>query len=110
MEKKFGKMIITLENVDQAQAIALKKMFEYMEYLGNIGSSRLCSFFADGDGDFHPKVSIEYSEELPDVPEINGILTFEEINEAYVNNRKIINTCEGDFVIDFDSIAWKIYH
>lgn len=28
-----------------------------MQTLGNVGASRTLSFFADGDGDFHPKFS-----------------------------------------------------
>ena len=107
MEKKDQKMTITLDNVSQAQAIALKKMFEYMQYLGNIGSSRFCSFMADGDGDFRPKVSFEYPEELPEVKEINGVVKWDKETKKM---DKSISTHEGDFIIDFDSIAWKIYH
>lgn len=107
MEKKYQKMVITLENVDQAQAIALKKMFQYMEYLGQVGSSRWCSFMADGDGDFRPKVSFEYPEELPEVKEITGIVEWDDENNKIT---KRIQTSERDFIIDFDSIAWEIYH
>ena len=93
LEKKPQKLVITLENVNQSDAIALMKMFKFMQYVGNIGASRMCSFFADGDGSFRPKVSFEYPEKLPEVPEINGI-----------------DEETGDFKIDSDSIAWKIYH
>ena len=30
-------------------------MLKYMQDLGEMGASRTVSFFADGDGDFHPK-------------------------------------------------------
>lgn len=30
-------------------------MLKYMEHLGNIGSSRNVTIYADGDGDFRPK-------------------------------------------------------
>ena len=93
LKEKPQKLVITVENVNQADAIALKKMFEYMEYLGIIGSSRNCTFFADGDGSFRPKVSFEYPEKLPEVPEIDGV-----------------NLQTRNFSIDSDSIAWKIYH
>lgn len=93
LKRKESALYITIENVSQADAIALMKMFKYMEYLGNIGSSRTCSFFADGDGSFRPKVSFVYPEDLPEVPEIDGI-----------------DEKSGDFNIDSDSIAWKIYH
>lgn len=99
-ERKSHKMVITLENVLPSDAIALKKMFEYMEYLGNIGSSKMCSFYADGDGSFRPKVSFDYPIELPEVPEVDGIL----------EKGEFIDSHPGDFVIDSDTIAWKIYH
>lgn len=38
-------------------------MLKYMEYLGNIGSSRMVSLYADGDGDFRPK--FYWHESLP---------------------------------------------
>jgi len=42
-------------------------MLKYMQQLGNMGASRLCSIYADGDGDFRPK--FEWDNELPS----NGI-------------------------------------
>ena len=33
-------------------------MLEYMEHLGQVGSSRLLTFYADGDGDFHPQFHV----------------------------------------------------
>ena len=107
IEKKEQKLVITLENVNQADAIALIKMFKYMQRLGNVGSSRWCSFFADGDGSFHPKVSFEYPEELPEIPEIDGEIEYDR------DLRKLIGApviSDGDFAIDSDDIAWKIYH
>lgn len=107
LQRKEQKLVITLQNVSQADAIGLIKMFKYMQYLGNIGSSRMCSFFADGDGSFHPKASFEYPEELPEVPEIDGVVTWD--NEAKKLKGHPVSS-EGDFAIDSDSIAWKIYH
>jgi hypothetical protein len=85
-------LYITLENVGPADAIALMKMFKHMEYLGSIGSSRFCSFFADGDGSFHPKASFVYPIELPEVPDVDGALK------------------DNSFKIDSDAIGWRIYH
>lgn len=106
-ERKAHKMVITLDNVLPADAIALKKMFEYMQRLGNVGSSRWCSFFADGDGSFHPKVNIEYPIELPEVPEITGEVEYNKETKRLEGNP--IHS-DGDFAIDSDSIAWVIYH
>ncbi len=106
-ERKPHKMVITLENVLPADAIALKKMFEYMQTLGNVGSSRWCSFFADGDGSFHPKVKIEYPIDLPEVKKITGEV-------QYNKNNRTLENCpthsDGDFAIDSDEIAWIVYH
>lgn len=107
LKRKEQKLVITLDNVSQADAIALIKMFKYMQYLGNVGSSRICSFFADGDGSFHPKISFEYPEALPEVPEINGII---EYNKETQNFNRSYHSYEGDFMIDSDEIAWEIYH
>ena len=101
------KLVITLENVSPADAIALKKMFEYMQLLGHLGGSRWCSFYADGDGSFRPKVSFEYPIELPDVPTVSGIISQDDINNGI---GRIMHPFSGDFKIDSDSIAWKIYH
>lgn len=93
-------LVITVDNIGPEDAIALKKMFQYMEYLGQIGSSRVCSFYADGDGSFRPKVKFDYPIDLPEVEEIDGVI---ESRSDERGNR-------GDFFIDSDSIAWKIYH
>lgn len=108
IERKAHKMVITLENVLPADAIALKKMFEYMETLGHMGSSRMCSFYADGDGSFHPKITIDYPIELPEVEEIDGIVKWNEKEKRLEGGR--VGVHQGDFCIDSDSIAWKIYH
>jgi hypothetical protein len=102
---------IRLDNINPADAIALMKMFKFMEYLGNIGSSRFCSFFADGDGSFRPKVSFVYPIELPEVPEIDGIVKYvKETDEikGHLEGQPISSA--GDFAIDSDAIAWRIYH
>jgi hypothetical protein len=35
---------------------------KYMQHLGDVGSSRIVAFYADGDGDFRPK--FEWDKEL----------------------------------------------
>jgi len=107
LKRKKQKLTITVDNVSQADAIALIKMFKYMQYLGNIGSSRMCSFFADGDGSFKPKVSFEYPEELPEMPEITCTVDYDKIKKIYTRSYQ---SSEGDFLVDSDEIAWKIYH
>ena len=59
-------LVIRVKNITPSQALVLKTMFEDMEYLGKIGSSRYLAFMADGDGNFHPTVAFEIDEPLPD--------------------------------------------
>ena len=119
IEKKNNTLYITIENVNQADALALMKMFEYMEYLGKIGSSRWCSFFADGDGSFRPKISYVYPQELPEVPEVNGIVKYIKAGEQIIEGQVVhINGhlegspvhSHGDFAIDPDTLAWRLFH
>jgi len=109
IERKAYKMIIELDNILPEDAIALKKMFEYMQYLGGMGSSRMCSFYADGDGSFRPKVKITYPIELPEVKEIDGIVKWD-TEKQHISGGNRSSSYEGDFRIDSDSIAWRIYH
>lgn len=102
IERKTHTLHIKLDNISPADAIALMKMFKYMEYLGNIGSSRHCTFFADGDGSFRPKASFVYPIELPELPEITGVV------ETRGNIGRPMS--RGEFNIDSDEIAWHIYH
>jgi hypothetical protein len=88
------KMIIEME-VTPAQGLALKSMFEYWNKLSNMGSSRQVAFFVDGDGNFHPKCQMRFSDPLPD-------LTDELKRLAVVEDKN------GDRVYDYDPIAWKL--
>lgn len=53
-------------------------MLKYMQQLGNMGGSRMISFYADGDGDFQPKFTpnIEFEEVKP-VNDIGGNRTYD---------------------------------
>ena len=87
---------VKFANLTIPQAIALKKMFEDMERLGHVGSSRWVAFMADGDGNFHPKVVAEASwggmkQKLPDV-------------EYKTPNERAIYALP----YDFDGIAWRM--
>lgn len=90
------KLNVEIDNLTEAQAIALEDMFKTWVYLGNTGSSRWTSFFADGDGDFRPKIKVNdrdaefASEDL--------------ISQA---DRKLMWKT-NEYRIDFDSIAWRL--
>lgn len=54
-------------------------MLKYMMFLGNIGSSRMVSFYSDGDGDFRPKFSWDplLPSDAKPVKEKNGEHTYD---------------------------------
>lgn len=92
------KLTLTFDEISEAQAITLVKMAKIMEYCGNIGTSRNVTFFADGDGDFRPKVSYES----------DGELGFEK--KPLEIDLNIWETMDkhSDFRLDYDSVAWQI--
>lgn len=81
--------------VTPAQALALKAMFKYWNWLGSAGSSRNVGFHCDGDGNFQPRCEFEFSEAVPD-------LTPELERAAVVSDK------HGDRIYDFDPIAWRM--
>ncbi len=83
--------------VTPAQGLALKAMFEHWNRMSSWGCSRNISFYVDGDGNFHPKADISFSEELPE-------LTDELSKKAICNDDK-----NGDIGFDFDAIAWALH-
>ena len=85
-------MTVTIDNITEAQGLALKAMFNYWQLLGSMGSSRTVSFYADGDGDFRPKVRTSFSEEIHDLTE--------EIQKASI----IKDVNNGDRTYDYDPI------
>jgi hypothetical protein len=59
-----------------------------------LGASRWTAFFADGDGDFRPKITVNGEK-----AKFTDLLPREQIwKEGY----------HGDYRIDFDWIGWKL--
>ena len=88
-------MTITME-VTEAQGLTLQAMFEYWNQLSGMGGSRMVSFYADGDGNFHPRCKIKFDKKLP---ELTG-----ELKEA-----AIAHDDYGDRQYDFDGLAWVLH-
>ena len=85
-------MTIQLDNLTEAQAIAIEDMLATWLKLGSLGSSRWTSFYADGDGDFRPKITVDGRK-----PAQTTLLTHEQ-------------RWHGDeYRVDFDKIAWKLH-
>ena len=88
------KITIDLE-VTEAQGLALQAMFEYWEHLSNIGASRFVAFYVDGDGDFHPKSKISFSDEIT-------LLTDE------MRKIAVVSDDDGNRKYDYDGIDWLL--
>jgi hypothetical protein len=95
-------MKMTIEmDVNREQAITLREMFKYWNRLAGIGSSRYVAFFVDGDGNFHPDIKMEFSEELPKLEE-------KYLESAIKKNPHGYKVYEGDRFYDFDPIGWAL--
>ena len=52
-------MKIEIKNLTKVQEVALEDMLATWVGLGNGGSSRWTAFYADGDGNFRPKITVD---------------------------------------------------
>ena len=105
-------MKIEIDNLTESQAIALEDMLATWQWLGSAGASRWTAFFADGDGNFQPKITIDGRK-----PEKTRLIEtgFPNVNQNHEYWRTI-KIKSGDewrdayevYMIDFDSIAWKL--
>jgi hypothetical protein len=94
MKKKI-KMRIELE-VTEPQALTLQAMFEYMHQLSGLGGSRYIAFYADGDGDFHPKPEITFDQPVRQLTD--------EMKKA-----AIVEDDHGHRKYDYDPIGWMLH-
>ena len=82
---------VTLE-LTAEQRIALEDMLATWNFLGSAGASRWTAFYADGDGNFQPRATIDGRK-----PEYTALIT-----EA--------QKWQGDeYRIDFDAIGWALH-
>ena len=52
-------MSVRIENVTEAQAIAIESLLATWMSLGRMGGSRWTAFYADGDGNFRPRIEVD---------------------------------------------------
>jgi hypothetical protein len=96
-------LTITMENLTEAQEIALNDLFATWQQLGSWGSSRWTAFYADGDGDFRPKITINGEK-----PKFTDLIP----REQFWDKDEVIamRFYEGGdaYKVDFDWIGWKL--
>lgn len=95
------KITVEIDNLTEAQEIALNDFFATWMTLGSWGSSRWTAFFADGDGDFRPKITINSEE-----PKYTDLVPAEKF-WPYGNHTDGLDT-HGEYRIDFDAIGWAL--
>lgn len=83
---------IKIKNLTLAQSIAIEDMMATWQQLGGLGCSRWTAFFADGDGNFRPKIlyngqKARFTDLIDDKSKWGG----------------------DKYKIDFDSISWKFH-
>jgi len=86
------KLEITIDNLKDYDAIAIEDMLSFWQFYGEVGMSRKTCFYADGDGTFRPKITVNGHK-----PNSTDIIT---------NDIKI--DCSGNYYIDSDSIASRL--
>ena len=108
-------MKIEIKNLTTAQEVALEDMLSVWEYLGSIGSSRWTAFYADGDGNFRPKITVNGKK-----PEATKLI---EPREERLWKKIKVGTAPTEwnglrkydwldygemYMMDFDKIDWKL--
>ena len=86
------KLEIVIENLKEYDAIAIEDMLSFWQFFGGAGMSRTTSFYADGDGSFRPKITINGHK-----PKSTDIIP----NEMKLNQN-------GDYCIDSNDIANRL--
>lgn len=102
MSKPKRKIVVEIDNLTEAQEVALNDLFATWQQLGGNGSSRWTAFYADGDGDFRPKITINGEK-----PKFTDLLPREQF---WSEDQTIaLKFYMGDaYKIDFDWIGWKL--
>ena len=95
-------LTVVFENITEAQEIALNDLFATWQSLGSVGSSRWTAFYADGDGDFRPKITVNGEKaKFTELIDRKDMWAKDETVASYF--------LRGDaYFIDFDWVGWKL--
>ena len=96
------KITIEIDNLTEAQEIAIKDLLSTWQSLGGVGSSRWTAFYADGDGDFRPKILVNGVR-----PTATDLVSRDDCWKA--DQTVASYFARGDaYKIDFDWIGWAL--
>ncbi len=95
---RYAKRMVTIQidGLKEAQVAAIEDMLATWIQLGGLGASRWTAFYADGDGDFHPKITVNGQP-----PRFTPYLT----REQRWGRCKLTETI---YTVDYDAIAWAL--
>ena len=88
---------IEIGGLNEAQAVAIEDMLATWLQLGSLGSSRWTAFFADGDGDFNPTITVNGEK-----PKLTPWVTREQRWNVPRDTKSRM------YWIDYDAIAWGL--
>ena len=105
---------IKIDNLTDAQLEAIEDMLYQWQRLGSIGSSRWTCFFADGDGNFRPRITMDGHDVKPTeyIADHDKWKQLKMLQKPNLNNGmkveewRHLNEC---YMIDFDGIAWPMH-
>ena len=98
---------IEIKNLTKSQKIAIEQMLHLWVVFGKQGTSRWVNFFADGDGNFHPKIKINGEDTKEQKAYFKpDILSYFNSNKSMFG-REINEKCYM-YNIDFDDVAWQL--
>lgn len=89
-------MTIELTNLTEAQRIAIEDMLAYWQGT-RIGASRWMAFYADGDGNFRPRITVDGHE-----PRHQDRV---DPNRFWTGGKP----WSGEYRMDYDAIAWTFH-
>lgn len=104
MSEQNEKMVIEIDNLTLAQKLAIEDLLATWSNLGKMGSSRWTAFFADGDGNFHPNVTVDG--EKPEHCKLTDPKKRWRDAAFSTSDGGAIST--DMYMIDFDEIAWAL--
>ena len=96
-------LTVVIENVTESQEIALNDLFATWQMLGNLGGSRWTAFFADGDGDFRPKITVNGEK-----AKFTDLIDRKQMWKSDSIVAGAFGYGDDAYKIDFDWIGWKL--
>lgn len=91
------KLTIEIDNLTEAQAIAIEDLMNRWYTNGEMGHSEWTGFYSDGDGNFRPEIKVNGHK-----PKETNIISYEKKENIELYNGIL------PYGIDFDWLAWAI--